>query len=91
MARHIRNTHNYLRDATQELACIAILEDLLLWVRERRLDGKNYAETYVSLSHALEAAAMFQGFIWTEEARQFFGSTAQSMREWVKACNCLGI
>jgi Reversibly glycosylated polypeptide len=33
-ATHARNSHNYLRDATQELACVCILEDLLPWLQE---------------------------------------------------------
>jgi hypothetical protein len=92
IATHARNSHNYLRDAGQELACIGLLEDLLPWLQEQQLTGNNYAETYVSLSHALnEAVPHFKGFLWNEEARQFFNSTAHTMREWVKACRRLGI
>ena len=29
IATHARNSHNYLHDATQEMACICVLEDLL--------------------------------------------------------------
>lgn len=92
IATHARNSHNYLRDATQELACICILEDLLPWLQEAHLGGHDYLEAYVSLSHQLEdAAEHFQGFIWTSEARSFFHSTAQIMRERVKACCCIGV
>ena len=92
IATHARNSHNYLRDATQELACICVLEDFLSWLQETRLDGGDYLEAYVSLSHQMEQAAEhFQGFIWTAEARAFFRSTAQVMREWVKACRCVGV
>jgi hypothetical protein len=92
VAIHARNSHNYLRDAAQEHACICLLEDLLPWLQERQLAGNTYAETYLSLSDSLEeASAKFKGFIWTEEARQFFSATARTMREWVKACQRIGI
>ncbi|HLK32177.1 MAG TPA: hypothetical protein VKT29_03755 [Terriglobales bacterium] len=32
LADHRRNSHNYLRDASQELACICMLEDVLAWL-----------------------------------------------------------
>lgn len=92
IATHARNSHNYLRYAAQELACISILEDLLPWLQEAHLDGRDYLEAYVSLSHQLEnAVEHFQGFVWTSEARSFFHSTAQIMREWVKACRSIGV
>ena len=85
VATHARNSHNYLRDAAQEHACICLLEDLLPWLRERQLAGNTYAETYLSLSDALEeASGKFKGFIWTEETRQFFSATTRTMREWVR-------
>ena len=92
IAAHRRNSHNYLRDATQELACICVLEDLLPWLQEYRLSGKDYLQTYESLSHGLEeAACLFHGFIWTEETVKFLRSTANIMREWVKACRRIGV
>jgi hypothetical protein len=92
IATHARNSHNYLRDATQELACICVLEDLLPWLQEVRLDGRDYSEAYTCLSDQLEQAVdHFQGFIWTAETRDFFRSTARVMREWVKACGRIGV
>jgi Reversibly glycosylated polypeptide len=92
IATHTRNSHNYLRGATQELACICVLEDLLPWLQEARLEGGDYLEAHVSLSHQMEdAAERFQGFIWTAETRSFFHFTAHHMREWVKACRCIGV
>ena len=92
IAMHRRNSHNYLRDATQEMGCICVLEDLLPWLQEYRLSGKDYLETYESLSHGLEeAACQFRGFIWTEETVKFLRSTANTMREWVKACRRIGV
>jgi hypothetical protein len=90
VAEHRRNAHRYLRDATQEMAGICALEDLLPWLVEVRLDGKNYSEAYLSLSHQLEeSVSRFQGFIWTEPTRDYFYAMAESMRAWVAACRQL--
>jgi hypothetical protein len=60
--------------------------------QEYRLSGEDYSETYESLSHGLEeAACRFHGFIWTEETVTFLRSTADIMREWVKACRRIGV
>jgi hypothetical protein len=69
-------------DATQELACIGVLEDLLPWLQGLRLDASDYLDAYVSLGHQLEESAEhFKGFIWSTETRNFFHYTAQVMRE----------
>jgi hypothetical protein len=68
------------------------MEDLLPWLQEVRIDGRDYLEAYVSLSHQLEEVVdRFRGFVWTAETRDFFRSTAQVMREWVKACRSIGV
>jgi hypothetical protein len=54
IATHARNSRNYWRDATQELACIGVLEDLPPWLQGVQLDGSDYLDAYVSLSHQLE-------------------------------------
>jgi hypothetical protein len=90
VADHRRNAHHYLRDATRELACIWVLEDLLAWLTEASLEGKTYEEAYVSLSHQLEdAVTRFSGFIWTKETRDYFHMLASRMRAWVLACRQL--
>lgn len=92
IATHSRNAHHYLRDATQEMACICMLEDLLPWLHEADLKGSDYLETYCSLAEQLEAVVeTFQGFIWNGETRAFFHATAGAMRQWVGACRSLGI
>jgi hypothetical protein len=84
---HRRNAHRYLRDATQEMAGICALEDLLPWLVEIQLDGSTYAEAYLSLSLQLgDSLDHFCGFIWTEETRAYFRAMAASMRAWVAAC-----
>jgi hypothetical protein len=92
IALHARNSHNYLRDATQELACICLLEDILPWLQELRLPAGDYLEAYESLSEALdEAACKFHGFIWTDEAVAFLRAISRSMRQWLKACRQLSV
>jgi len=90
VADHRRNTHRFLHDATQELAGIWMLEDLLPWLVELPLDGRTYSEAYLTLSHLLEdSVSRFSGFIWTDSARDYFRATASSMRAWLAACRQL--
>lgn len=90
VAEHRRNTHRYLRDATQEMAGIWVLEDLLPWLVELSLDGDTYSEAYLSLSLQLEdGVSRFSGYIWTEATRDYFRAIAASMRFWVAACRQL--
>jgi Reversibly glycosylated polypeptide len=90
VAQHLRNAHRYLRDVTQELAGILVLEDLLPWLAELRLDGSTYGDAYLSLSHQLEdCVSRFSGTIWTEATRDYICEMAKSMRAWVAACRQL--
>ncbi len=90
VAEHKRNSHNYLKDATQELACIWVLEDITQWLREVQLQGTTYSETYLCLSNAIEdAVEKFSGFIWTDTSKAYFHQMAHCMREWLTACQIL--
>ncbi|MBI4500794.1 MAG: hypothetical protein HY700_06490 [Gemmatimonadetes bacterium] len=90
VADHRRNSHNYMADATRELACIWTLEELTAWLREVKLEGKTYGEAYASLSEAIEdAVERFTGFIWTDTTRGYFHQMAYCMRQWVAACSQL--
>jgi hypothetical protein len=92
IATHARNSHNYLHDATQEMACICVLEDLLPWLHEVKLSGEDNAELYCSLAEQLESAVeKFSGFIWTDETRALFHETAGIMRQWAKVCQTIGV
>jgi hypothetical protein len=91
VAVHRRNAHDYLRDTAGELGGIRLLEDLLAWLPEQKLDGMTYGEAYESLSFLLEEAIWgFTGSIWTEPARAFFHELAYVMRCWVAACRRIG-
>ena len=84
MAMHERNDHWLLRDLQQELPAIAVLDDLLAWLRDAKLDGTTYSEAYRSLSHQLEdAVESMTGPVWTEELRGFVHQMAHLMRQWL--------
>lgn len=87
IVEHRRNSHNYMKDAGREWACILLLEDLLPWLHDVRLEGKSYLDSYLSLSYLLEAAVEhFQGAIWSDSARGYFHQVAYHMRAWLKGC-----
>lgn len=92
LADHSRNSHNYLNDATDEWACILVLEDFLPWLtQEAQLAGSTYTELYTSLSHAIEdAVECFSGRIWTDATRAYFHQMAYHMRQWTAVCQRIG-
>lgn len=92
VADHKRNSHNYMNDAANELACIMVLENLLPWLTEQaKLSGSTYSEAYLSLSYQIEdAVEHFSGKIWTDATRGYFHQMAYCMQEWVKACRKIG-
>ena len=54
IADHRRNSHNYMRDAANEFACIWVLEDITQWLVEAKLEGSNYGDVYASLADQLK-------------------------------------
>jgi hypothetical protein len=86
LVNHVRNTHNYLQDLTKELVCILLIEEIVEWLREVKLEGDTYTETYLCLAEAIEnAVEEFRGFIWNDLIRGFFHQMAHHMRMWTKA------
>jgi hypothetical protein len=87
VAEHRRNSHNYMKDACNEWACMQLSEDLVPWLMEARLEGSCYRDAAQSLSFAIEhAVEKFHGSIWTPPARGFFHQMAYYMRTWLQAC-----
>ena len=83
---HRRTPHNLLRDLHQELAGIALLEELTAWLERVQLKGDGAAEAYLSLADGLEATLpTFNGYLWGDDARAFFARLAHAMRAWVQA------
>lgn len=61
-----------------------LLEDLLPWLLECRLEGTTYTEAYASLSYQLqEAAESMRGEVWTDQVRGFLHQMAHLMRQWL--------
>lgn len=90
VAEHRRNSHNYMRDATNEWACILALEELLPWLIEFRPEGNSYHETFGALSFGIqEAVERFQGRLWTDVTRGYFHQMAHYMRSWLAACHAI--
>jgi hypothetical protein len=84
---HRRNSHNYLRDATHEMGCVWLMEDLTEWLTELKLTGSTYHETYLSLASQLDdAAERFNGYIWNEATRGYVHQLAYCMRRWAATC-----
>jgi glycosyltransferase involved in cell wall biosynthesis len=87
LADHRRNTHNYMKDATHEMGCVWLIEDLADWLADLKLQGSTYHETYLSLAAELDdVAERFTGFIWTDATRGYLHQTAWCMRRWANAC-----
>lgn len=88
---HKRNAHNYFQDIAFELGGGAMVEALIDWLMEVKLQGSSFGQLYESLSFELEEAVEKQmtGFIWTDETRAFFHYIAYLMRQWVKACGTI--
>jgi hypothetical protein len=91
IADHKRNAHDYLRDLAGELGGIMVLEPFVAWLHDAKLEGKTYAETYLSLADAIDNQMMhFTGGTWTDATRGFFHQMTFCMRQWVKACETIG-
>lgn len=90
LADHRRNSHNYMRDAANEFACIWALEDICQWLIDAKLEGSNYGDSYASLADKLEdAVESFSGTIWNQATRGYFHQTAYLMRRWISACRMI--
>lgn len=87
VAEHRRNTHNYMKDAIAEWGAILVLEELLPWLRERKLSGSTWVEAYRSLAAGLEElAGTWQGPAWKEHAAGYLRQIASDMNHWAGAC-----
>lgn len=87
---HIRNSHNAIRDLNYEFMCVIVLEDILNWLKNVKLDGSTYSESYLSLTSQMEDAVQkFDNFIWNGATRGFFHHLAYSMRVWVNTIKIL--
>ena len=84
VAAHRRSPHDLFKDLYHELAGVVLIEELVPWLRELKLQGGDYASAYASLAQALEDGAEgFRGFVWDEGGRDFLRETASCMRDWL--------
>lgn len=84
VAEHRRSTHNLFKDLYFELAGIVLIEELLPWLQELKLEGGDYRSAYASLADALDReAGRYKGFVWDEGGREFLRDTAACMRTWL--------
>jgi hypothetical protein len=91
VADHRRTPHNLFKDLSQELAGMVLLDDLLDWLVNVKLDGSSYHDLYAALADAIEEkAATMRGFVWDEGGREFLHDTAANMRAWLEAVALIG-
>jgi hypothetical protein len=84
MVDHRRNRHNLLVDLWHELAGIMMLEDLAAFLTQPAERSASYPEAYRLLSRRLEEVVHgLEGFIWTDESRDYFRRVGSNMRTWV--------
>ncbi|SCL17959.1 hypothetical protein [Micromonospora inyonensis] len=84
LADHKRNVHYLIDDLRQEMSAIAILDDLLDWLKGCDLNGSTYAEAYRSLSYQMQdAVEHMSGPHWDHEIRGFMHQISHLMRQWL--------
>ena len=85
IVNHVRNSHNYMVDASKEMACIQLMDELLDWLIEAKLEGRTYMEVYECLASELhDQCEKFTGKLWTVDAKAFMHRTAYCMGEWLR-------
>lgn len=91
VAEHRRSPHNLFKDLFHELAGMVVVEELLPWLQDVKLEGDSYFQAYSSLTEALDAASdNFKGFVWDDGGREFLRETAACMRVWLNALESIG-
>lgn len=90
VAEHKRSPHNLFKDLFHELAGMVVIEDLLPWLCELKLEGSGYKEAYASLADSLcSQADRFTGFIWDDGGRDFLKETTRCMGLWLETIDRL--
>lgn len=92
VAQHARSPHNLFKDLYHELAGIVIIEELLPWLQEVKIEGDSYKEAYASLADAiLQKSDEFKGFVWDSGGREFLNETGGLMNRWLETLDILGV
>ena len=91
IADHRRTPHNLFKDLYHELAGMVLIEDLLPWFVDLKLQSGSYSEMYAELADLVEEkSASMRGFVWDEGGRDFLVDTANNMRAWLDAVRMIG-
>ncbi len=86
MVDHLRNHHNYMKDAEREFGCLKLLDDILDIIKDIDLSGNTYSEAYVDLSHKIEDnIERVSGGVWTDPVKGYFHRVGHHMRRWIDA------
>ena len=87
VAEHKRNSHNYMKDATNEWACIQLCEDLIPWLMEARLEGTSYSDAFRSFQLCPGRRRGDFSRIHLDAVRLgYFHQMAYYIRAWLAAC-----
>jgi hypothetical protein len=85
VVEHVRTFHDLIQDLSYELPGIQLTEALADWLPTVKLSGSTPAETYESLTEALdEQADHFTGWAWDEPSRKYMHNLANCMRLWLR-------
>jgi hypothetical protein len=88
---HRRNSHDYLNDLSSELPAIMMLDNILPWLIDLKLDSSDVGSAYLSLSDSLDSQAeRFSGSVWDDATRGFIHQMAYLMRVWLDAVRRIG-
>jgi hypothetical protein len=91
ICHHRRTPHNLFKDLYNELAGMVMVEELPTWLKELKLSGTTYLETYACLADELaHAVSRFRGFVFDQGGRDFLSATAAHMRMWINIVRSLG-
>jgi len=81
---HERNSHNYLLDVKNELPAIWLIEEIIPALKEARLSGKTYEETYLSLaSWLMEVSSKIMIPHYGKALQKFLMYIAKCMNTWI--------
>jgi hypothetical protein len=87
LADQVRNYHDLLHDLELEFPALRLLDQLLTWLVQVRLEGSTYRDTYECLSYMLHDAAEDFG---ADSEKGFLHRMAYHMRTWLKLCDQIG-
>ncbi|HBE20260.1 MAG TPA: hypothetical protein DEG17_07885 [Cyanobacteria bacterium UBA11149] len=90
VVEHRRSPHNLYKDLWNELAGMAIIDDMLPLLETPLPPAKNYSDAVIELADKIEEwSGKQEGFLWDDALRDYFRNVAENMKLWVKVCHQL--